>query len=258
VIRLKYGDVTTFQPNEPQVQQAVEYPCAPRREYAHDGEDEPAEDILTKDKMVLLAVYARWKMYGKMAMLMCVPTWKTSQKEPMETTVGNWTRTGRMTSDLSITLKSRTDLKTIWAGEMQYQNQADTANELRMAELRNQECWELCQRICVNQAAKTGGMVKRRLEYKMSHNRNDTHLTVRGLLAFFAEISKTIHKDLLLSKKTGAEGTSMGMWYKQTVLARAHHWSKLKHPFDIRAFSTNAKETPYGILVQLIEKLPAK
>ena len=257
-IRLKYGDVTTFQPNEPQVHKAVEYPCKPRNEYEHDGEEEPADDVLTKDKLILLGVYARWKMYGKMALLMCVPTCKTSQKEPMETTVETWIRTGCMPSDLSMTLESRTNLRTVWAGQMQAQNQSDTANDLRMLELRNQECWEVCQRFCLNQAAKTGGMVKMRLEYKMFHNRNDTNLTVRGLLAFFAAIAKTIHKDLVLSKKTGAEATSMGKWYKQTVLARAHHWAKLKHPFDIRAYSTTVEETPYGILVQLTEQLPAK
>jgi hypothetical protein len=150
-IRLKYGDVTTFQPNEPQVQQAAEYPCMPRSEYKHDGEEEPADDALTNDKLILLAVYARWKTYGKMAMLMCVPTCKTSQKEPMETTVEKWTQTGCKPNDLAMTLKSRMELRTVWvwAGKMQYQNQADTANELRLAELRNQECWEVCQRICV-------------------------------------------------------------------------------------------------------------
>jgi hypothetical protein len=88
-IRLKYGDVTTFQTNEPQVQQAVEYPCIPLNEYTHDSKDDPTEDILTEDKLVLLAVYARWKMYGKMARLMCVPTCKKSKNEAMETTVEN-------------------------------------------------------------------------------------------------------------------------------------------------------------------------
>ena len=92
----------------------------------------------------------------------------------------------------------------------------------------------------------------------MFQNRNDIHPTVRGLLAFFAAVSKTIPKDLVLSKKTGAEAISMGKWYKQTVLARAHHWSKLKHPFDIRAYSSSVEETPHEMLVQLTEKLPAK
>ena len=36
-IRLKCGDVTTFQPNEPQVQQAAGYSCKPRSEYEYDG-----------------------------------------------------------------------------------------------------------------------------------------------------------------------------------------------------------------------------
>ena len=87
-IRLKYGDVTTFQPNKPQVQQAVEYPCIPLRVYEHVGEEDSVEDAMTEDKMILLAVYARWKMYpGKTARLMCVPTCKTSENETMETTV---------------------------------------------------------------------------------------------------------------------------------------------------------------------------
>ena len=257
-IRLKYGDVTTFQTNEPQVQNAVEYPCVPLNEYTHDSEDEPTESKLTEDKLVLLAVYARWRMYGKMARLMCVPTCEKSENEAMETTVENWIQNGCKTSDLSMTLKSRTDLRTVWAGSMQYQNQSDTANELRMAEIRNQECWEVCQRICQNQAAKTGGTIRMRLEYKMFHNRNDTQLTVRGLLAIFAAISKTINKDYVLSMKTGTEATSMGKEYKNTVLARAHYWAKMKHPFDIRAYSTNVEETPHGILVQLTELLPAK
>ena len=89
VIRLKYGDVTTFQPNEPEVQQAVKYPCTPLKEYTQDDDEEPAEDTLTKDKLVLLAVYARWKMYGKMARLLCVPTCKVTENEAMETTVEN-------------------------------------------------------------------------------------------------------------------------------------------------------------------------
>ena len=176
----------------------------------------------------------------------------------METTVERCFQTGCKPNDLSMTLKSRTELRTVWAGQMQFQNQADTANELRLAELRNQECWDVCQRVCSKQASKTGGVIRVRLGYKMFHNRNATNLTVRGLLAFFAAIAKSIHKDLVLSKKTGAEATSMGKWYKQTVLARAHHWAKLKHPFDIRAYSTAVEESPVGILVQLIENLPAK
>jgi hypothetical protein len=257
-IRLKYGDITTFQVNEPQVQQAVEYLCTPLDEYAHDNEDGPNDDTLTEDKRVMLAVYARWRMYGKMARLMCVPTCKKTKNEEMETTVENWIRTGCQTSDLSMSLKSCTDLRTIWAGNMQYQNQSDTANELRMAEVRNQECWEVCQRVCQNQAAKTGGTIRMRLEYKMFHNRNESQLSVRGLLAIFAAISKTIHKDYVLSTKTGTEATSMGREYKNIVLARAHYWSKMKHPFDIRAYSTNVEETTHGVLVQLTEALPAK
>ena len=112
-IRLKYGDVTTFQLNEPEVQHAVDYPCTPLKEYTQDGDDEPAEDILTKDKLVLLAVYARWKMYGKMARLMCVPTCKEIENEAMETTIETWIQTGCMPSDLSMALKSRTDLRTV-------------------------------------------------------------------------------------------------------------------------------------------------
>ena len=117
----------------------------------------------------------------------------------------------------------------------------------------------MCQRIRRNQAAaKTGGMIRLRLEYKVFQNRSETHFTVRGLLAFFAAIAKTIHKDFLLSNKTGAEATSMGKLHKHTVLARAHYWSKMKHPFDIRAYSTSVDETPHGILEQLTEMLPAK
>ena len=51
---------------------------------------------------------------------------------------------------------------------------------------------------------------------------------------------------------------SMGRVYKNTVLARAHYWTKMKHPLDIRAYSTNLDETQQGILVQLAEMLPAK